>query len=107
LASGRSAGENDADADSEGYAGRRLAQGESLATLADPLVQRQGTGGATSDREPRQADGRRRPRAVEHADLQMEGCQCDQAAEGVPTAAFEAGLHPTTEAVGAPACPEA
>ena len=39
----------------EGDPGRPMGQGESLATPADPLVQRQGPGRATSDGEPRQA----------------------------------------------------
>ena len=45
----------------EGDTGRQVEQGASLATPADPLVQRQGACREASDGEPRQADaGRRR-----------------------------------------------
>jgi hypothetical protein len=40
----------------EGHTGRPVGEGPRLTTPADPLVQRQGVGGATSDGEPRETD---------------------------------------------------
>src|SRR5207253_376685 len=51
----------------EGNTGRRLAQGENLATVSDPLVQRQSTRRATSDGESRQTHAGRGRYYVVHS----------------------------------------
>ena len=52
----------------EGDTGRQLAQGESPATVADPLVLRESAGGTTSDRKSRQVLRGRRPATLGDAD---------------------------------------
>ena len=57
----------------EGDTGRQVGQGESLATPADPLVQRQSPCRATSDREPRQEHTGRGPGHLEHPGGENDG----------------------------------
>ena len=51
----------------EGHEGRQMGQGESPATFADPLVQRQGACRATSDGKPGAKNARRGRRNLDHA----------------------------------------
>src|SRR5260221_6005736 len=68
----------------QGNTGRPMGQGESLATSADPFVQRQSLGRETSDRESRQAHARGGPGDLEHPNE-------------------EGGGHPRVTAKGLPA----
>ena len=80
----------------KGYAGRQMGQGESPATFADPLVQRQSSGRQTGDREPRQKNtGRGRRYVVD------TGSQIDRRdvlnAKGISSDAAQTRIHPQTQ----------
>src|ERR1700688_4449154 len=93
--------EGHAETLSEGNTGRQLAQGESLATDADPLIQCESAGSQASDREPRQENGWCRRRAVGHTTDQGCGhCPIEEAA--VSTLATTEGLHSKIEWEGTP-----
>ena len=57
----------------EGDTGRQMGQGESLATSADPLVQRQSAGRQTSDGKSRQTDSWRGRGDLEHPGEESTG----------------------------------
>src|SRR5216683_8057095 len=87
--------EGHAETLSEGNTGRQMAQGKSLATDADPLVQCESAGSQASDREPRQENGWCRRRTVGHtADQDCSNCPIEEAA--VSTLATTEGLHSKT-----------
>src|ERR687884_333728 len=80
----------------QGDKGRQVAQGTSLATPADPLVQRQSPGGQTSDRKPRQEHSGSRSGCVERSQEQMDG-HTPPAATRVYSPSPAQGVYPETQ----------
>jgi hypothetical protein len=75
-----------------GGEGRQMGQGESLATLAHPLIQRQSTCRATSDGKPRQENTRRGQRTLDHAKSEDES-HTPPSAERVSSQTAQARVH--------------
>ena len=73
-----------------------LGQGQSLATAAHLLVQRQGPGRETSDGKQGQTNSGRGSRSLVRAAIQTQS-HCIFAAPGISTAATTAGVHPQSQ----------
>src|SRR6516165_3405250 len=77
----------------EGSEGRQMGQGESLATSADPLVQRQSSRRSTGDGKPRQENPWCGPRNLGHPREEDTGHTGTQAS-GLSTSAPSTCLYP-------------
>ena len=86
----------------EGDAGGQMGQGQSLATSADPLVQRQGPGRPTSDGKPRQATLRAWTGRLWNTPEKKATAIARSAAARLPTPTAAAGVHPQEQRQDAP-----
>src|SRR6202047_3455731 len=76
-----------------GNEGKQMGQGASLATPADPLLQRQSSRRSTSDGKQWQENPRCGPRNLGHSREENTGSTCTKA-QGLSVAALATCLHP-------------
>lgn len=93
MAEGEPQRETAASAYREGHTGQTVGQGESPATPADPLVQRQSIGRAAGDRKPGQENSRSGRGNLGDTDAKRESSKRNETA-WVSLSTAEAGVHP-------------